>query len=155
MSGSIQLKGFKELDDQLAQLEQVPAERAAKASLRDAMKPVLEDAQRLVPKVTWSLHDALAITTKGVGKVKGMVDAVAVAGLTIRKLKDARNRPKGTPNPRRYWHLPEFGTSHSAAKPYIRPAFDGRINDMLERVRAALRKRIERAKRKQLSGGAP
>lgn len=41
-----------------------------------------------------------------------------------------------------YWKFVEFGTSRMAAKPFMRPAFDSRVQDALEVMRAKLAEKI-------------
>jgi HK97 gp10 family phage protein len=45
-----------------------------------------------------------------------------------------------------YWGMfSEFGTSHQAAKPWLRPAFDGSAEDALNMIGQSLGKGVERA----------
>ncbi len=41
-----------------------------------------------------------------------------------------------------YWKFFEFGTSKMAARPFLRPAYDSRVNDAFDAVRAKLRERL-------------
>ena len=58
---------------------------------------------------------------------------------------------KGKPNDGWYAHFVEFGTSHSSAKPFLRPAFDQSNNESLEASKRYIAERIpkELAKAKQ------
>jgi HK97 gp10 family phage protein len=152
-----QVEGFKELEEALLDLGEVGAEKTARAALRKAMEPVLAEAQRLVKKRTGLLYDALAITTRGYNGKGAITGAIATAGLMIRSVKGGIKGvlPHGThnvrgraPDPRRYWHLVEFGTSRTSPKPFIRPAFDGQLDAMLDRLRAQLKAKLERRRRR-------
>lgn len=58
---------------------------------------------------------------------------------------------KGKTNDGWYAHFVEFGTSHSSAKPFLRPAFDQSNNESLEASKRYIAERIpqELAKAKQ------
>lgn len=43
-----------------------------------------------------------------------------------------------------YWRFVEFGTSKMAARPFLRPAFDAKRNEIIEAMRARLAERIDR-----------
>ena len=45
-----------------------------------------------------------------------------------------------------YANLVEFGTKHSAPKPFMRPAFEARANQVVTRMREWMKRRIERLK---------
>lgn len=49
---------------------------------------------------------------------------------------------KGKPNDGWYAHFVEFGTSHSSAKPFLRPAFDQSNNESLEASKRYIAERI-------------
>lgn len=49
---------------------------------------------------------------------------------------------KGKPNDGWYAHFVEFGTSHSSAKPFLRPAFDQSNNESLEASKRYIANRI-------------
>lgn len=154
-SASAQIEGFKELEAELLALGEVGAESTARAALRKAVEPVLAEAKRLVKKRTGLLYEALAITTRGYNERGAITGAIATAGLQIRNAKGVLpvgtfgvKSKAGKFNPRRYWHLVEFGTSKTPAKPFVRPAFDGQLDAMLDRLRAQLRARLERRRRR-------
>jgi HK97 gp10 family phage protein len=45
----------------------------------------------------------------------------------------------------RYWVFVEYGTSKLAPVPYLRPAFDTKANEAIERFKTKLRQNIENA----------
>jgi HK97 gp10 family phage protein len=149
MSATIEVKGLKELEDQLVKLAGAVSPGQLLGVTRESMKGVLDTARSLVPKRTGSLYDAITITTKRQGK--GLAGAVATGGIAIRKVRKGHVGTRGAKgagekaDPRRYWHLVEFGTSKTAAHPFLRPAFDQNVNAMIEAVHRGLVKRIDRA----------
>ena len=51
-------------------------------------------------------------------------------------------------NPRLYAHLVEYGTSRSKAKPFIRPAVDANMGNMIELMKVGMEKAVTRAANK-------
>lgn len=140
----VTLQGFAELKQKLAALPEDLQTKVSRAAVRKAMEPVLADAQRFVPKRTGALYESLALTTRKES------DTRFAAGLKIKPVKKKQMAGKvGTSNtvevPRRYFHLVEFGSSRAPAHPFIRPAFDGNVSNMLDRLKAILGDAIVRA----------
>lgn len=146
---SLAVEGLRELEQRLDQLLGDAPRIIAKA-LRDPMEGVLADAKALVPKRTGELHDALALTPvrRATARRASMADTLSEVGIRIRKVKTGKVGTQGSAvrglNPRSYWHLVEFGTSHSAAQPYLRPAFDKNTDRMLGQFKSIAREEIER-----------
>ena len=153
MSGHVTMKveGLREMEKALVEMSKAAPGIIAKA-LRDPMQKVLADAQALVPKRTGELHDALTLTMKRANATRAsMADTLSEVGLKIAKPNEAKvgtwARGQGSAarlNPRYYWHLVEFGTAHSAAHPYIRPAFDQNTDHLIGQFKSIAREQIER-----------
>lgn len=160
-----EIKGLKELRNKLLALGALAGLKDMAAAGRFAMKPVLADAKRLVPKNTELLEKTLRLATVkpksgsivcSVGiALKGKVtDEVPVSldetdeiveGLTIAStVKSAAWR----------WHFVEFGVpAHGiAAKPFLRPAFHMNVDIAIDRLKAKLRQKIQKAA--QAGGGS-
>jgi HK97 gp10 family phage protein len=163
VSATIELKGLKELEEKLVKLGAVAGQKVLRKAGRKAMKPVLDEAKRLAPVSDDGgphLRDAIDIVVKNAGDG----DTISTSGIRIKKLpakvrrflKAMRKRGVALahPSPRRYWHLVEFGTRHSRAQPFIRPAFDSNVRTVLEIERAELAKGIDRALKNQSPEGA-
>ena len=131
MPGTIffEIRGAKELQDLLVKLGPRPAERAGDRALREAAKPIIAEAKRLVPKRTRALMRSITY-----GPVKG-------SG----KKAHSREGYIGFKRPiSRRAHLTEFGTSHSAAQPFLRPAMDTKTPQALEILSQILAQSIEK-----------
>ena len=60
--------------------------------------------------------------------------------------QDRKQGKKGTLSQDAYYaHFVEFGTVKMSARPFMRPAFEGRKNDAVEAIRARLAERVEAA----------
>lgn len=164
MAKKFKVTGLKELREQLTQLGAIAGQRILASAARTAMKPVLDDARVRVPVASGLLHDALRLAT--VRPTSGNV--VASAGVAIAKkvnqeipvvLDEDEEEPVSdltttarVDGPRHRWHFVEFGTVNMAAQPFLRPAFDARKGEALDRFKKFLRKKIEKARKRQLTG---
>lgn len=149
----INLKGLKGLQKQL---ENVAAETRAKVlrgAMRDAMKPVLEDAKARAPRDSGALAEGLTL-----GSAKAGADALAVGIVVVNnsaRQKQAtmaaaafnEGQSKSLP-PSRRWHFEELGTSKNGARPFLRPALYRGASGVVARFAEALSKRIRKALKK-------
>lgn len=124
------IAGAKEMEKLLKFLGPEVANKVGRQAARAGAKVIVDEAKRLVPVRTGELRDALTVVTQGegAGYREGKVQAV----IGFKK-----------PSSRRA-HLTEFGTSKSAAKPFLRPAMDSQANEALNAMGKVLSKGITR-----------
>lgn len=153
---TIEVKGLKEIEQALKELGPIFSAKAMAKALRMPMKKVRDRARELVHKRTGTLHDAIDLTpvAKATAARASMADTLSEVGIRIKKIKGRRKAGTGVGgNPRSIWHLVEFGTSHSPAYPYLRPAFDEHEKNMVDEPKQILAKEIERVRRKYARKG--
>lgn len=128
-TGSIKLTGAPEIWIKMAKVGKVVADKLSKRALAKALKPVVTKAKELCPVgkevLPGMLRDSIgAKVTAKKGTIRGVAGPIRNrVQIGTRK----KGKKKGAPiikDPARYAHLVEFGTSHSAAKPFLRPAWD-------------------------------
>lgn len=154
MSEDVSISGLKELDQALRELPVKLQRNVLRSALRASAKVVADEAKRMVPVRTGALRDSIRVTSR---LVRGVPTAKVVAG------------SKGK-NGVWYAHLIEFGTKshiietstkkslsiggnavekvmHPGAqkKPFMRPAFDLRSQDAIERFKEVVRARLTKA----------
>lgn len=109
------INGLQELEKKLVGLGPAVAGKIGQNALTAGAKPIAQRMRALVPVRTGDLKKS--ITTRAVragGSILARVIGFKAPG-------------------RFYSHLVEFGTKHSAAKPFIRPAMDsGKSSSLLE-----------------------
>lgn len=141
------LKGHKKLQREFSRLSGATQRRIIRRPLSAALTPISKAAKREIPKTSQSLK-ALA---KAIGKVVRMYKGAvwgAVGIITGRMYIDDRGKR----------HVPttlgihrEFGTEHTAAEPFLRPAFDKTraiaFQILASGITSNLRKEIAKAKK--------
>jgi HK97 gp10 family phage protein len=148
-SVTMRVEGLRELERSLVEMDKA-APRIIAQALRDPMRQVLVDMKTLVPKRTGELADALDLTPvrRASARRASMADTLSEVGIRIKKTVAGKvgtwgGADGGRLNPRYYWHLVEFGTAHSAAHPYIRPAFDQNTQNLIGGFKSIARQQIE------------
>ena len=128
MTVKVTIEGLAEVKTALRALPDATAKTVVRRVLRSRGEPIAARARRLVPVEEGELRDSIAVSTR------------------LSRRQRARRR-KFDPNdievyigagPLPQAHLQEFGTEHSLAQPFLRPAWDGGKREVLESIREDL-----------------
>ena len=124
------------MDKLLRELGPAIAGRVARNATKAGAQVVAEEAKRLVPVDTGEL--GASITVISAGERESDTNPSLLVESRVGFFKPTSRRA----------HLTEFGTAHSAAKPFLRPAMDSRGKDALNQMGVVLTKGIAREARK-------
>ncbi len=144
---NVKITGMRELNRTLERLPKELIRSSENAVLRAGAKPIEKAAKAKVTTDTGLLKKAIGIRVK---KVNGVNSArigprTGFKGKSLGKRKDKKGvETERFQDPNKYSHLVEFGTSHSAAKPFIRPAIDTAQGQVVEAMGAGLEKHLDR-----------
>lgn len=141
MAGEID--GLRELDRKLAELGRQTGVKVLQQACGAAMTPVVNAARQMAPK-----------GSKAHRTYKGRLVAPGFLSRNIKKrtYKDKAGRWAGAfvGASREAFYGPmfqELGTKHHAAQPFLQPAFENNRATVENRLKAELRKRIDKVKR--------
>ena len=164
MSGRVVVStsGFRDLEKALAELPKATARNVLKRTLVKAGEPIAEKARELAPVDKGRLRDSIVVSARIKNKVGNAEFSAAMrAGLgqaaAVQAMRDARRGANGSfaevyvgPEAGRgfYGHLVEFGTSRTAAQPFMRPAWDAEQRSALEIIKSELGNQIIAAARR-------
>lgn len=156
--------GFDELDQLLKEMQtdfnELDQKKILNNAVRDAIKPVLSQAQALVPVDTGALRASLRIearkpTRKDKKSIYVSPSDVVIATVTTapsrvlakKKFLNVKTGKKqvGIPNDARAI-ANEFGTAKHGAKPYMRPALESQTGVVLDNLASSLRTVLQRYK---------
>lgn len=112
------------MDRKLVAIRDAVSPDARERSLMAGAKIVQAEAKRLVPVLTGNLQDSIIISFDG-----GLNSSAVSQRRFFSTVYIGPSRREGF-----YGHMVEFGTSHSAAHPFMRPALD----NSREEVRRAM-----------------
>lgn len=151
--------GLKGLEEELVALGANEGRKVLRRAARKAFQPVLESAREKAPVDTGLLRENIVIVTQAPKEGDGVVRV----GLRVRKSKETRLSKHGVSkdgtqrmatSPHWRWHFIEGGTSHSAARPFLRPALDANADKVVGELRGELRKAIDRVLKKRAKAAA-
>lgn len=138
----VNIPGAKEMETLLRKLPTKIGERVLTASLRKGAKIIKADAERRVPVKTGAHRADIVVRKVSFRKLNRLRGNTRAASVVIAfKKRSSRTA-----------HLIEFGTSHSAAQPFMRPAVAAKGREAIGAIGKELGKRIEREAVKLASG---
>lgn len=127
-----EIEGAKEMDKLLKLLPEKMAASILDASVRTGAVIIRDDAKARAPRRSGDGADSIRIQKVGSKK-------------TITEFRVGPDE--------KHWYMmfQEFGTSNHSAQPFLRPAFDTRASDALNKIGEQIGKKIE-ARAKKLAG---
>lgn len=138
MSLSVKLKGFKELDNALAELSKAAGKGVLRRSLKKAAEPMADLASSLAPRgptgnLATSVKYGTKLTKRQAGLHRKMFrdDKASVEGFV------GANDPAAVPQ--------EFGTVDHGPQPFMRPAWDQDALPLLDRLGKELAVEVEKS----------
>lgn len=149
---SIKIEG---LEDMIRTLKDLPNElktSGEKAALRAGGAPIRKAAKRfaksskdtglLIRSIGLNVRTVRGVTSVRVGPRRGFREEVERTNHRTGKKETMISDPSN------YSHLVEYGTSHSPAKPFLRPAVDSAKSEILPAMAKGLEKHLARAAQK-------
>lgn len=136
-----EVRGLRELEDELADLDRKTGTRVIRSSLMAATLPMLKRARELAPvdplDKDGHIRDALGRRTK-----------VREDSSVVMRLGERNKAPKLTPQYKIHGPMLEFGTRYMAARPFLRPAFDSSVEQVLRLFSKSFGKNLRKAQRR-------
>jgi HK97 gp10 family phage protein len=147
---SVEIHGIKDMIKRLEALPVKLKKSGEKAALRAGGAPIRKAAKRFAKssKDSGLLLKSIGMNVRTIksGETSARIGARNGFGKEVtRTNKKTGQQRKEYANPANYSHLVEFGTSHSPAKPFIRPAIDSAKSEILPAMAAGLSKHLARA----------
>lgn len=133
MSQVIQIEGLKELRAKLVSLAPELRDKELRAATAAGAKIVRDAARDLAPVRTGLLRENIIEARR---RSAGFDEDYAVA---------VRSHGKDKPF---YWRFVEFGTVKMAAQPFLRPAFENNVQNIINAFKARLTAGLERIARR-------
>lgn len=140
MRSAIHLDGIRELQRALDKLPRELQDKAEKAAVRGGAFLISKSAKSKVSSLTGTLKKAIGITVRKVkGRVTGRVRAKS------KKVSVTVNGQTRIVNPAKYASLVEYGTSRTAARPFIRTAIEATKGSVVSAMAESYNKNLGKA----------
>ncbi len=151
MATTVRITGAREMEAVLRRLPGEIAQKALTAALRQAAEPVLDEARARAPvgkeskgRVRFRRSRKGKVTVSNYGKLR---PSLRIA--TVPASRTPHSATVVVTVGKAFWGLfVEFGTRFMAARPFLRPAFEARKMEALNRLGQSLGEQIEKAARK-------
>jgi HK97 gp10 family phage protein len=149
MANRIEITGFKELRNKIAKLDRRLQRRVYGAAVRAGGKVLVDAAQAAVPVRTGAVkrslvHRASSKPSKGLFGVKVTVKGGARSSDRIAHRRGGKGADYHPDAVERYYRFTELGTKHHPAQPYLKPALEGKADEVLNVVKRELAAGLER-----------
>lgn len=144
MRTTVQVTGFRELDQALAQFTKASARNILKRAATEALEPMADEMRNLAPEMAsggGQLKDAIQVSDKLGPRQKKMNRRASADSFVEVHAGVADTGGK---------HLPsgvqqEFGNENHGPQPFVRPAWEQEKMDTLERLKIAIKNEIDKA----------
>lgn len=132
----VKVEGLSELKEGLLELAKATATNVQKRALSAAADPIQSDAESRAHVRTGRLQRSITVGTKLSRRQKGLYRKVSAVELFVGAgaLVEAITE--------------EFGTTHSTARPFMRPAWDANKTKALDIIKTALGNEVEKARQR-------
>lgn len=129
----IKIEGLKELQSALAELPKATSKNVLLRTLKEHAAPIANAGESYAPKLTGRMARSYSVSTKLSRSQKRKFPKQSSVEVYI------------GPSPSAKSIQTEFGNSHQAAEPHLRPAFDGNVQAVLRGIRNTLAEQIDKA----------
>lgn len=148
----IRIEGFRELRNRIARLERGLQRKVYGQAVRAGGKILVDAAKDKVPVKTGAVqrslvHRASSKPSKGLFGVKITIKGGLKASERVAHRKGNSGRPYFPDAVERYYRFQELGTKHHPAKPFLKPAIEGKASEVLKAVKETLEAGLERETR--------
>lgn len=130
------IEGLKELDEALTELPKATARNVLRNTLKQEGQQIADAGEANAPRLSGKLADSYTVGTK--------------LSRRQRKLnkKESQVEVYIGPTPHAKSVQTEFGNSHQAPHPHLRPAWDGNVMKVLQGIKNTLAEKIEAARKR-------
>jgi HK97 gp10 family phage protein len=138
MAGKMRLIGVEAVEEMLSRLPEANAKKVVQTSLRAGASVIRKQAKANLTANgsvdTGALRNTLTIYKKAeVGKFGSMTVALRASGKLYMVVRGGDGKPTRA-RPSKYAHFVEYGTEHSRAEPFFRPAVETKRDEAVQAI---------------------
>ena len=148
---SVEIEGLDDLNQQLARLVSLAKQQQYVMNAASyALSPIVKEVKRLAPKAE-SEYIRYRNGRKDKVKPGGLKKAISRKRVKLEKSRGVALQIKY--NKAFYWRFLEYGTPNMAAIPFIRPGFDTKKSEALQRFKDRYRSYVDDVIQRRASAG--
>lgn len=163
MADEIKVEGLKQLEATLKGLPARLGEKVMRGALRAAAQVIRKDAQSKAPilkeprkgRKPGTVKNAITVRRSKQDKFGVFVGIKGLGKKAVKEFKASGGKSRENPDDPFYWIFLEFGTAETPAAPMLRPAFESRKYEALQKFETYSKRRVVREANKlaQENGG--
>lgn len=150
MANEIKLHGLEAIKNTFKDLPAVLGEKVLRGGLRAAAKPIRDEARAKAPvlknpdsrRKPGTVQKAISIRRSKQDKYGVYVSVKPLGAKKISSFKQGGGKAADNPDDPFYWIFPEFGTSKKPAEPFMRPAYESKKYEAVQKFEGHSKKRI-------------
>ena len=151
INSSVEVEGLDDLTKQLTRLVSLAKQQQYVMNAASyALSPIVKEVKRLAPKAE-SEYIRYRNGRKDKVKPGGLKKAISRKRVKLEKSRGVALQIKY--NKAFYWRFLEYGTPHMAAVPFIRPGFDTKKSEALQRFKDRYRSYVDDVIQRRASAG--
>lgn len=128
------IEGLSDLDKALSELPKATARNVLLRTLKEQGQPIADAGEANAPRLSGKLADSYTVSTKLSRRQKGLHKKESMVEVFVGP----------TPHPKSV--QTEFGNSHQAPEPHLRPAWDANWRRVLDGITKSLADQIEKSR---------
>ena len=131
----IEVEGLEELRKKMREVGPKLAKKGLRAATNAAAQTIKKEAKALAPIDSGKLAKK-AIYVKRSRRGSSASRESYIVGVRVGRKESEKNRDAY------YWFMVEFGTMKMAAQPFLRPAFENKKHEAIEKFKSKLREKL-------------
>lgn len=130
---TFKIDGLRELEAALEELPKATQKNVLMRTLKEQAKPIADAGSSLAPKLTGRLARSYVVGTKLSKSQRKKYQKQSPVEVHVGPAPSAKSIQT------------EFGNSHQAAQPHMRPAWDSNVQRVLDGIKQSLAEQIDKA----------
>ncbi|HCI6749243.1 TPA: HK97 gp10 family phage protein [Klebsiella variicola subsp. variicola] len=144
LNAKLDFKDLEALANDLQALSKAENRKVLSAATRAGANVIRDEARKRAPRKTGKLKRNIVTMGRRSQHPNEAVSGVHIRGRNPKTGNSDNTMKASDPKNSFYWRFLEMGTSKMAARPFIRPAFEGRMSEMERAIETKLVEAIDK-----------
>ena len=145
MDFSLDFSGFNDIAKDLERLSRAEGNKVLRDATRAGAEVLAEEVRDRAPELTRKTKRNVVVVTQRARRRGEIASGVHIRGINPETGNSDNTMKASNPKNAFYWRFVEMGTSNMQSHPFVRPAFDARIEDAAGAAMSRLNRSIDEA----------